>query len=148
MVDLSECIRHAVGVLQAAGRDPRHVLDLPALASVLVMADRVESELAIVNLMKNALEAVAGEENPRVCVRLQVEAGTAVLAVSDNGPALSMEQLEGLRQPLKSTKAEGLGLGLAIVQAIAERHGGRLDFARAKDGAGLVATIRIPTEEA
>ncbi len=147
VVDLSECIRHAVGVLQATGRDPRHVLDLPALASVPVMADRVEIELAIVNLMKNALEAVAGEENPRVCVRLQVEAGTAVLAVSDNGPALSMEQLEGLRQPLKSTKSEGLGLGLAIVQAIAERHGGRLDFARAKDGAGLVATIRIPTEE-
>ncbi len=93
------------------------------LEPVRVMGEAVELGLAAANLIRNAAEACSQADHPRVAVRLHrdARARSAVLTVADNGPALSDEAFERLGEPLKTSKKNGLGLGLAIVRAISER---------------------------
>ena len=98
----------------------------------------------MLNLIKNALDAVkpfgaAG----RVALRVRTEAGYAVLEVEDNGYPLTDEAFEALSSLRPSAKAEGLGVGLAIVRGIVERYAGRLLFSR-REGGGLIASVQLP----
>lgn len=88
-------------------------------------------ELVAYNLIKNAAEAVKDQPDGVVEIIIASNPGKALLAVSDNGPALTPEQLAEIENPsgaLKSSKHEGIGLGLLIVKAIVERNGGRLSI--------------------
>jgi two-component system CitB family sensor kinase len=94
------------------------------------------------NLVDNALEAVAATEAPRRVTVLVVEDGGEVLVrVSDTGPGLSDASLAFRRG--WSTKAEGRGLGLALVRQVALRYGGGYEVGTA-DGGGAVVTVRLP----
>ncbi|MCY1139442.1 sensor histidine kinase [Actinoplanes sp. Pm04-4] len=93
------------------------------------------------NLVDNALEAVAGTEPPREVTVLVVDAdGEILVRVGDTGPGLSSE--EAFRRGW-STKAEGRGLGLALVKQVVDRHGGSIGVA-AGPGGGAVITVRLP----
>lgn len=104
-------------------------------------------ELATANLLQNAAKAVRSVDSPRIAVSLKMRraAKEAVLAVEDNGPALSDEAFEKMQAPSQSFSAKGLGLGLSIVRSIAEDHFGRLELARLEAG-GLRACIVIPLD--
>ncbi|MCM2256427.1 MAG: ATP-binding protein [Vicinamibacteria bacterium] len=91
-------------------------------AGPLVQGDRRLLVRALVNLIENALSAVA--EGGRMQVRALAEDGRAVLEVVDDGPGVPAEVASRAFEPYFSTRSGGTGLGLALVQRIAEAHGG------------------------
>jgi len=105
-------------------------------ASIL-LADRLQIELVLRNLIANAFEAVAnlpaGEKGVTVSVH-QIESGRILFRITDTGPGLSPSARKLLFEPFSTTKPMGMGLGLAISQAIAEAHGGSLSAALTKQG--------------
>ena len=105
--------------------------------TTVLLADRLQIELVLRNLIANAFEAIAnlpkGEKGVTVSAQ-SVEAGRILFRVTDTGPGLTPSARKLLFEPFSSTKPMGMGLGLAISQAIAEAHGGSLSAARTKHG--------------
>jgi signal transduction histidine kinase len=95
----------------------------------LLLADPLQIEVILRNLLANAFEATASlpvaERRIRVSAR-KLEDGKILFRVTDSGPGLSPSARKLLFEPFSTTKPMGMGLGLAISQAIAEAHGGSL----------------------
>ena len=98
------------------------------------------------NLVKNAVEAVLGQDDGRVVVRTQVGEGVVRLAVEDNGPGVPEDRRAEIFAPYVTHKQGGTGLGLAIVHRIVTEHGG---VARVEDapGGGARFVVELPMEE-
>lgn len=91
-----------------------------------VEADRVQIQQVLLNLIRNAVEAMEDADNKELEIATRREDDTAVFSVADRGPGLSEEARNSLFQPFASTKEQGLGVGLSISRTIVEAHGGRL----------------------
>ncbi len=114
-------------------------------AELKVMGRRVELEQVLINLMRNAIEALLSARRAdaaahALALGVRVEGEHVVLTVTDNGPGMSAEQVAGLFTPFRSSKAKGLGLGLVISQDIVARFGGTLTAA-CRPGEGCVFTV-------
>ncbi|MGW5837910.1 PAS domain S-box protein [Methylorubrum extorquens] len=106
-----------------------------------VLADRVQVQQVLVNLMRNAREAMQHSERRELTVEARpVNSHFAEIAVSDTGPGISEEVAERLFQPFVTTKPSGMGVGLSICRTIVEGHGGRLWVERNGNGG---ATFRL-----
>ena len=112
-------------------------------ASYPISADPFEIEFIVANFIKNARAAVKGLEDPSVIVRLARNERTCRVTVTDNGPPISDETFASLGTVSASKKTEGLGFGLAIALALAERNGGHLAFER-RTPSGLSASLVLP----
>jgi signal transduction histidine kinase len=111
-------------------------IESDASVSVL-LADRLQIELVLRNLIANAFEAIANLPSGKKGITLsahQAEGGRILFRITDTGPGLSPSARKLLFEPFSTTKPMGMGLGLAISQAIAEAHGGSLSAARTKHG--------------
>jgi signal transduction histidine kinase len=125
----------------------QHVrVDASAVGAATVLGDAYYLRQALENLIQNACEAMA--ERAGACLRLGVErvGGMAAVRVSDNGPGIPPERLEGIFQPFVSSKGKGMGLGLSITREIVEGHGGRVEVESAP-GAGTTFTVLLPLYE-
>lgn len=110
----------------------RRRLDVdPLLGRVLV--DRVQIQQVLINLLRNAVEAMLPTRGGVVTIAAKREHGFARVTVSDTGPGLDPTIAEQLFQAFVSTKREGMGLGLSICRTIIEAHGGRI-WAEPHDG--------------
>jgi PAS domain S-box-containing protein len=90
-------------------------------------ADRIQVEQVLVNLMRNAIEAMTGSGRRELKVTTTLlDDDTIEIAVADSGPGLAEEVVGRLFEPFVSTKPNGMGLGLSICRSIVEAHGGRL----------------------
>ena len=90
-------------------------------------ADRVQIQQVLVNLMRNALEAMAGSRRHELEVRTTLlDDQTVEIAIGDSGPGLAKSVANHLFEPFVSTKPNGMGLGLPICYSIVEAHGGQL----------------------
>ena len=108
---------------------------------VRIEGDRRLLEHAVRNLLRNSIEALAGRAG-RVSVSVEQHEAEAVIAVSDDGPGIPRERMDEVFDPLFTTKPGGSGLGLTIVERVAEAHGGAVRI-----GGGEGATrfeIRLP----
>ena len=95
-----------------------------------VMADRVQIQQVMVNLMRNAIEAMAKSPVKQLLIRVRLFGEDQVeISVGDTGPGIPAEIKDNLFRPFTSTKAQGMGLGLSICRTIVEAHGGRLSVA-------------------
>ena len=123
-------------------------LDLaPGLPSV--RGDRVQLQQVFANLAVNALQAMAGQGEPRLLIRTAMIDPRAVCAmVEDNGPGIPPGQLHRLFQSFFTTKKGGMGIGLAICRSIVEAHGGRLEAANLPGGAGAQFRFTLPASQA
>jgi two-component system sensor histidine kinase TtrS len=112
-----------------------------------VLADELELELIVINLLRNAAQAQDKVRKPWISVTLGKEKGTGYIAmeVRDNGPALTDEAFEAIISTGDTTKPEGLGLGLSIVKSLTEAHGGDMRLALSETR-GLLVTIRLPED--
>jgi PAS domain S-box-containing protein len=116
----------------------------------LILGDRIQLQQVILNLIINAIEAMSGvSENPReLVVRSEKDGSQGVLiAVRDLGPGLDPESLDHLFTAFFTTKAKGMGMGLAISRSIIEAHGGRL-WATVNQDRGATFQFTLPTGEA
>lgn len=98
-----------------------------------LQADRVQIEQVLINLITNAIQALAQltAEERRLRLAVKAQAGDAVLfQVADNGHGISPEERERLFAPFFTTREEGLGLGLSISRTIIENHGGQIGYER------------------
>jgi two-component system C4-dicarboxylate transport sensor histidine kinase DctB len=112
---------------------------------VMVMADRVRLEQVIINLLRNALDAIKNSVDPTI--EIMIAAGeTATLTVRDNGHGI--DDLDSLFEPFYTTKApsDGVGLGLAISSGIVNDLGGRLTARNVETG-GAVFEVKLPILE-
>lgn len=92
-----------------------------------VIADRIQIQQLLVNLARNAIEAVTKYPNRQINISTRLESGDQlVTTVEDSGPGIDESVSARLFQPLASTKPEGMGLGLSISSAIVENHKGRI----------------------
>ena len=114
--------------------------------------DPARLQRAIINLLSNASEAMVGKGDdparfetkiPRIVVRTDLQNGFAVISIKDNGPGISIENLEKIREPLFTTKSFGTGLGLPAVEQIVTQHSGRFEV-NSKLGAGAEFVIYLP----
>ena len=112
----------------------------------LVLADRIQLQQVLLNLIINAIEAMSGvDDGPRQLV-VQSDPDTAPgvrVTVRDSGPGLDPQRLDQLFDAFYTTKPHGLGLGLAISRRIVEAHGGRL-WASANMPHGAVFQFTVP----
>jgi two-component system sensor kinase FixL len=114
-----------------------------------VLADKVQIQQVLVNLVRNAIEAMQQSETRKLTVSaFTVDAGTAQIDVRDTGAGISPEILPQLFQPFVTSKPHGMGIGLSISRTIAEAHGGRLWADPAPDGGTIFhLTLRIADAE-
>jgi signal transduction histidine kinase len=149
-VDLNDATREVVA-LSAGELQRGRVVLLQELAKELPMVpgDRVQLQQVILNLLRNATDAMDGvEDRPRTLrVTTGREDGWVRVAVEDAGTGFRPEDAERLFQPFYSTKPEGMGIGLSVSRSIVERHRGRLR-ASANDGPGATFAFTIPTDSA
>ncbi len=118
----------------------------PALPPVL--ADRLELELVLRNLIDNAIDAAAAvrDNERRVAVQAEAAQGWVRISVHDSGPGVAPDMAEKVFEPFSTSKASGMGLGLAISRSIVEAHGGRL-WAEAGPGGGFHMTLPVVSED-
>jgi two-component system sensor kinase FixL len=92
-----------------------------------VLVDRIQIQQVLINLMRNAVEAMASSARRELEVKTSLrDDETVEIAVSDGSPGLSPEVADHLFEPFISTKRNGMGLGLSICRSIVEAHGGEL----------------------
>ncbi|WP_372785772.1 sensor histidine kinase [Phenylobacterium sp.] len=124
---LSEMFEESLAMAMAgAGRAVSVRREFEAAAD-RVLADRLQVQQVMVNLIRNAVEAMAG--TPRCELRIGGRAGPGGLVeafVADSGPGLPADLAERLFEPFVSGKADGMGIGLAVCRSIVEAHGGTI----------------------
>ena len=112
---------------------------------LFIRGDELEIELLVVNLVKNAVESVAKQEDGEVYVKLCGTDSGVLLSIEDNGPVKTIRELTDITEKLASTKENGLGLGLQIVKGIAEHHRAKLDF-KVRDQNGVAVSVFFPRD--
>ncbi len=108
-----------------------------------VQADPELLEQVLINLLKNAMEAVATTAEPKIGVSVSKnEEGVLAIQIADNGPGIPLALQEQIFVPFFSTKNEGSGIGLSLCRQIVQMHKGKLSVVSA-EGGGAVFTIRL-----
>lgn len=147
VVDLRQVCDSACELAAADLRTRAILLERPpSPAAVLVQGDALELTQALLNGLRNAADALASSPLREIRVSCGTDAPWAWIRLEDSGPGLPAEQLHSAVAPFFTTKAGGLGLGLTIVESIAEQHGGRLLLAHAARGGlgGATFELRLP----
>ncbi|MCX7180186.1 MAG: PAS domain S-box protein [Proteobacteria bacterium] len=132
VIDLVALLRQTLSLLDMQIKTREASLDLDfEEEAICVQANSVEIQQVIINLIVNALDAMAGlpQSARRVTIRLgQDQRGKAYLQVSDNGPGVPNELLGKIFTTYLSTKSTGLGMGLMICRNVIESHGGTIRY--------------------
>ncbi|MCS7189401.1 MAG: HAMP domain-containing histidine kinase, partial [Bacteroidia bacterium] len=102
-------------------------LHLPNEA-VWIQANADALQQVLNNLLQNAMQALEGQEAPRISISLIKEGQEAIIAVQDNGPGIPLEARERIFEFYFTTRRSGTGLGLAITKGLVERMGGKITF--------------------
>jgi len=127
--DLNDAVIDLESILRAEARRRGVALEIRrAPESLAIMGDPVQIQQVLINLVLNAMDAVADESEDRRTVALSAAKGEggAVLAVRDRGRGIAPEHRAKLFESFFSTKSSGMGLGLSITRTIVEAHGGRI----------------------
>jgi PAS domain S-box-containing protein len=148
-MDLNEAARDVIA-LSLSELQRNRVILRPELADdlPLVAGDRVQLQQVILNLLRNASEAMSGvDDRPRrLLIRTQRDEGDHVrLTVQDAGVGFAPQAVDRLFKAFYTTKIDGMGIGLSVCRSIIESHHGRL-WATLNDGPGAAFSFSIPRE--
>jgi len=106
-----------------------------------IRVDKTRMQRVVVNLIRNAMEAMP--QGGKLTIASTFDARNLQLSVSDTGQGIPEEMKERIWKPLKTTKAKGIGLGLAICKRFVEAHGGNIEV-HSEIGKGTTFTIVLP----
>jgi signal transduction histidine kinase len=144
--DIRQTVEEAasLALLGLEGRKVHLEMDFaPGLPLVLI--DRVQIQQVLLNLMRNAVEAMHASPRRELLIRAALSAdGMVEVSVTDSGPGLAAEIRERLFLPFVTTKETGMGVGLSICRSIVEAHGGRMWLAHGI-GEGAAFHFTMPT---
>jgi nitrogen fixation/metabolism regulation signal transduction histidine kinase len=147
--EINQLIREVAYLYRTRDNHPAVELKLDERLSE-VEADTVRVRQLLHNLIRNAMEAMEGQDDAHVKIETRPveEAGRemAEIRVSDNGPGIDPETLEQIFEPYVTTKTKGTGLGLAIVKKLVDEHGGTVSAESLEDG-GACISVRLPVKE-
>ena len=145
-IDLHSVIDESLALVahDLRARQIETTLDLSSTPCV-IDGDLVLLEQVIVNLVRNAMDAMAETPPARrlITIRTAVKAADVEISVGDNGTGLSAEVIGTLFTPFVTTKSNGLGIGLTIAQRIVDAHGGTITGENL-NGGGATFTVRLP----
>jgi C4-dicarboxylate-specific signal transduction histidine kinase len=148
-LDINALIRSVLAILHVELQKDR-IEALTQLDPALprIECDRVQLQQVLVNLIKNAIEAMHGEEARVLCIKTSLtQADVVNVSVQDSGCGIDPANVGNLFKALVTTKEKGMGMGLAICQSIIESHKGRI-WASAAVGKGSVFQFELPCEVA
>jgi signal transduction histidine kinase len=111
-----------------------------------IAADEAQLRQALINLIRNAREAMAGAASRRLEIAVRVAGERIVITVHDSGPGIGAANMGKIFDPFFSTKERGTGLGLALVQHIVVDHGGQIEVT-SPPGEGTTFTLMLPIGE-
>lgn len=143
-LSLNELVREVLVLYESMGVaiEPRLAEGLPPIA-----ADPGLLRQVLHNLIQNALDAMTGQEAPRLVVRSGFTDRDVELSIEDNGAGIDEAMIDRIFEPYVTTKTQGTGLGLAIVKKIIEEHHGRIQVSNVKPRGALVS-IAFPLRAA
>ena len=137
---------NALALVGAKERGVRVIFRLDPEAP-LVLADRIQIQQVLLNLIRNAIEAMVDSPRPELVIATKVVDGAFLeVSVEDSGTGIAPEVLEHLFQPFMTTKAHGMGVGLSICRTIVESHGGKI-WAESKLGQGTMFRFTLRSVE-
>jgi signal transduction histidine kinase len=146
-IDLNDLIDQIVPLVERNLRTDRIALRTNLLKNPIpvVIADPVQLQQVVLNLIMNAAEAMSSSANSvrELSLETTVEQKFVRLAVEDTGPGISQSDAEAIFQPFFTTKSSGMGMGLTISKSIVEVHGGRLTV-RNGQGSGCRFEVSLP----
>src|SRR6266853_1070583 len=110
-----------------------------------ILGDHIQLRQVILNLVVNGIDAMKDmpSEQRTISIRSSRVENFAELSVSDRGPGIPKDKLQGIFEPFYTSKAEGMGMGLSIARTIIEAHHGRI-WAKNRDHGGASFRIRLP----
>lgn len=134
----------ALAMVGARESGVRLLIDIPADIGA-VLADRVEIQQVLVNLVRNACEALQNAPRREVVVSARKHNDEFVaVSVADSGPGIAPDVAANLFKPFLTTKTQGMGVGLSICRSIVEAHGGEI-WASQAPGGGAMFSFTVPT---
>jgi PAS domain S-box-containing protein len=146
-IDVSEVIDRAASLFAEHPRcGQTHIDVVPADArGVVLRGDLEQLGLALAQVLINGAQAMNGRG--RIALNVEMRPGTCAFVVIDDGPGIPPEVQATMSRPFRTTKTQGLGVGVAIARRIVEEHGGGLTFASGP-GKGTVVTLELPRHAA
>lgn len=147
--DVNRVVEEASALALVGARDKAIAVQArlaPGLPDVLI--DKVQIHQVIINLIRNAIDALAKADGERTIVlqTRRADPGEVEVTVADTGPGLAPEVKSRLFQPFVTTKPEGMGIGLSICRTIVDGHGGRI-WASDHQGGGAAFHFTLPVAE-
>jgi len=143
-VDLHQVLEQSLAQVQTDMQRAGVVLQLDRSPVPLrCLGDEVALSQVLVNLLRNAVQAMAGQPRRQLIVLCRADQGQAQVLVCDTGTGLSEELRAHWGEPLRSTRPDGLGMGLAISRDIVARHHGTLSLMDRPEG-GVQAQLSLP----
>lgn len=147
LTDIAPLVDEAVELTLLGSPAGMHILkefdsDLPK-----VMVDPVQIQQILVNLVRNAVEAVKRHPNPEIKLCGRRGRASVIVTVEDNGPGIPPDSVPNLFKAFSTSKRSGLGLGLAISRTIAQNHGGDLTVDPGGNGQGACFMLNVPAPD-
>lgn len=138
--DLATVVRQAQFLQRVAHPFITYGTEVPA-QKVALHCDRRQIGQAVTNLLQNAADALEGQKDAQIALRIYQNEAEVAIVVEDNGCGLPSENRGRLAEPYVTTRAKGTGLGLAIVTKIMEDHGGRLKLENRPEGGARASLV-------
>lgn len=142
--DINTVVQDAVALALVASSDANVKLQTDFAGDPpRISVDRVQIQQVLVNLIRNAIEALQGSSAKTISVSTAVKDSYVEVSVADTGPGIPAEIAQRLFEPFVSTKSTGMGIGLMICRSIVEAHGGSLSMAP-RPGGGSIFRFQLP----
>lgn len=146
-LELGSVVDKSLQLLAPNLRDAKVRISQELTVPAWVSGDAIRLEQVLVNLLRNALDAVAGKADPQLWITLRRDDDHWLLEVADNGGGIAEDDLQRVFDPFFTTKpaGAGLGIGLAVSYAIVHELGGTLSAAN--QGEGALFSLRLPVDK-
>lgn len=146
--DLVKLVQDVVNIVRSHAKRCDIAIDMDLPQPMMLTGDPTQLQQVVLNLLNNAIDARVEQpvEPSRIAISGQLRPGWLELRIADNGCGISEAQKADVFALFKTSKSQGMGVGLWLSQSIVESHGGRLTF-ESEAGQGTVFLLALPAHE-